>query len=126
MTPSKRSRWSWEVGALFGISIRVHVTLLALLVWVAIAAPIAGAALWQGLAQGLLVIAVFGCIVVHELAHALVARRFGCPTREILLLPIGGIAQMERLPQRSAQELLVALAGPATNLAVAALLGGVI
>ena len=126
MTNDKRWRWSWQVGLLFGISIRVHITLFALLVWVAIAAPVHGAGVWQTLAQAGLVASVFGCVLVHELAHALVARRFGCPTREILLLPIGGIAQLERIPQRPAQELLVAVVGPATNVAIAAVLGAVI
>lgn len=126
MTGDKRPRWSWQVGSLFGISIRVHITLFALLVWIAIAAPVAGAGVWQTLTQAGLVVSVFACVVVHELAHALVARRFGCPTRQILLLPIGGIAQMERIPQRPMQELLVAVAGPATNVAIAGALGGVI
>lgn len=125
MTQPTRSRWSWHVATVSGIAVRVHVTLVALLVWIAIAAPIAGAGLRQTLAQSALVVAIFACIAVHELAHALVARRFGCSTREILLLPIGGIAQMERLPQRPVQELLVAVVGPATNLVIAALLGGV-
>jgi len=126
MAESKRPRWSWQIGGLFGISIRVHVTLLALLLWVAIAAPIAGARPLQAFAQVALVVSVFACIVIHELAHALVARRFGCRTREILLLPIGGIAQMERVPERPAQELLVGLAGPATNIVIAGVLGAVI
>lgn len=126
MANARRSRWSWQIGKLFGISIRVHATLLVLLFWIAFAAPIAGLGVRQAFAQSVLVVAVFGCIVMHELAHALVARRFGCPTREILLLPIGGIAQMERLPQRPMQELLVALVGPATNIAIAAALGGLI
>jgi Zn-dependent protease/CBS domain-containing protein len=126
MNGPRRSRWSWQLGSLFGISIRVHITLIVLLAWVAIAAPIAGAGARQAFAQWVLVVAVFGCIVVHELAHALVARRFGCPTREILLLPIGGIAQMERMPERPAQELLVALVGPAANLVIALVLGGFI
>lgn len=126
MTESRRRRWSWQIGKLFGISIRIHVTLFALLAWVAIAAPIGGARISQAFAQWLLVVAVFACIVIHELSHALVARRFGCTTREILLLPIGGIAQMERMPVRPAHELLVALAGPVTNIAIAVLLGAVI
>ena len=121
-----RRRWSWQVGKLFGISIRVHATLLVMLIWIAFAAPIAGLGMRLGLAQGLLVVALFGCIVIHELAHALVARSFGCATREILLLPIGGLAQMERLPQRPPQELLVALVGPVANIAIAAMLAGVI
>lgn len=123
MTESRRHPWSWQVGKLFGISIRVHVTLIALLAWVAIGAPIGGAHISQAIAQFVLVVAVFACIVVHELSHALVARHFGCRTREILLLPIGGIAEVERMPERPAQELLVALVGPATNIAIAALLG---
>lgn len=126
MTKPTRRHWSWQIGSLFGISIRVHITLVALLAWVAIAAPVAGAGALQAIAQFTLVVLVFGCIVVHELAHALVARRFGCPTRAILLLPIGGIAQMERMPERPAQELFVGLAGPATNVVIALVLGGVI
>jgi len=126
MNQFKRSRWAWQVGSLFGISIRIHVTLFALLVWIAIATPISGVGTQQSFAQWSLVVAVFACILAHELSHALVARRFGCSTREILLLPIGGIAQMERMPQRPAQELLVAIVGPATNLAIAAVLGATI
>jgi stage IV sporulation protein FB len=121
-----RRRWSLELGRLFGISVRIHITLIALLAWFAFTAPIAGMGFIQAFAQWLLVVAVFACILVHELSHALVARRFGYATREILLLPIGGIAQMERLPARPTQELLVAVAGPATNLVIAGLLGGVI
>lgn len=123
MIEKKRARWSWQIGSLFGISIRVHITMVVLLAWIAIAAPLAGAGSQQALVQWFLVVAVFGSIVVHELAHALVARRFGCPTREILLLPIGGIAQMERMPERPAQELLVAIAGPAASIAIAVALG---
>lgn len=126
MNGRKRPRWSWQIGSLFGISIRVHITLFMLLVWIVIATPMAGAGVTQTLAQGVLVVAIFACIVMHELAHALVARRFGCPTREILLLPIGGIAQMERMPQRPAQELLVAVVGPVSNLVLALVLGAVI
>lgn len=121
--PTRRGRWSWRLGSVFGISIRVHVTLFVLLVFLAVVAPISGVGVLQSALQWLLVVGVFACILVHELAHALVARRFGCETREILLLPIGGIAQLERLPERPAQELLVAIVGPLTNVVIAALLG---
>src|SRR5512140_10601 len=72
---------------------------------------------------GLLLLAiVFAIIVVHELGHALMARRFGVHTRDILLLPIGGIASLERIPERPAHELAIAIVGPLINLAIAAVL----
>ena len=117
-----RSRWSWTVGHLFGISIRIHVTLLLLLVWLVTAFAIRGAGLTEAATGLVLVSLVFVIIVVHELAHALVARRFGCATRDILLLPIGGMSRLEKMPERPTHELLVALAGPAVNVALALVL----
>lgn len=121
-----RRRWSWQLGTLFGISIRIHVTLVALMIVVAFAAPIGGTRVSQAIIQWLLVVAVFACVLVHELAHALVARRYACATHEILLLPIGGLAQVERMPERPSQEMRVALAGPATNIVIAAVLGAIL
>jgi len=111
----QRRRWAWRLGGIAGISIYVHATFVLLLAWIAMVHLTAGhdlALMTQGL---LLVACVFTVVVLHELGHALVARRFGIATRDITLYPIGGIARLERMPERPAQELLVAIAGPAVN-----------
>src|SRR5262249_9085369 len=109
-------------GRISGIPIRMHLTLLVLLVWIAGVYMLRGAGL-GGTALGLsLVVAIFAIIVVHELGHALVARHYGINTRDILLLPIGGISSLERIPDNPKEELQVALAGPLVNLVLAALI----
>jgi Zn-dependent protease/CBS domain-containing protein len=115
-------RWTWNLGHVAGIAIRVHFTLLLLIAWLVIAYVLEGADLRASMLGGLTVVAVFATIVVHELGHALVARRFGIRTRDIMLLPIGGIASLERMPSRPLQELAVALVGPAINFALAGVL----
>jgi Zn-dependent protease/CBS domain-containing protein len=115
----RRSWWTWNLGHIAGIAVRVHLTLILLLAWIAISYAIQGAGL-SATALGIsLVVAVFAVILVHELGHALVARYYGIETRDIMLLPIGGIASLERMPDRPQQELAVALVGPAINLAIA-------
>lgn len=99
----------------------MHLTLLILLAWIAASAAMRGAG-FGATAMGVgLVAAIFVVIVVHELGHALVARRYGIPTRDIMLLPIGGIASLERMPEKPSQELAVAVVGPVINLVLAAL-----
>jgi Zn-dependent protease len=121
--PEPTSRgWSWRLGSLAGVSIYVHATFVLLLAWIAMSHLSAGHGLTMA-GQGLLLIAsVFGVVVLHELGHALVARRFGIVTRDITLYPIGGVARLERMPERPGQELLVAVAGPAVNAVLALML----
>lgn len=106
------SRWSWRIGALAGIPVYVHATFLLLLAWVTLSHVARGRGVGDVATGLLLVVCMFACVVVHELSHALVARRYGIRTREITLLPIGGVAQLQRMPQAPRQELLVAVAGP--------------
>jgi len=110
-------RWSWRIGRLAGIGIYVHVTFLLIVLWVAFEEYSFGARAILGAL--LSIIALFAIVVLHELGHALMARRFGVMTRDIILLPIGGVARLERMPRNPRQELLVALAGPAVNVALA-------
>jgi Zn-dependent protease/CBS domain-containing protein len=114
--------WSFRVGRLAGIDIFVHVTFLLLLGWIALSGFAATGDTAAALVGVLLTGAVFFIIVLHELGHALAARRYGIPTRDITLLPIGGVARLERVPDRPGQELVVALAGPAVNVALALIL----
>lgn len=110
------------MGEIFGIAVSVHATFLLLVIWFGISywfevRSVARAA--SGLALFLL---LFACVLLHELGHALTARRFGFTTRDITLLPIGGIARFDRMPDDPRQSLWITLAGPAVNVAIAAIL----
>lgn len=108
---------SYSIGTIFGIPVRVHVTLLIFLPLFALSfAPVAGLA---GLFYGALgAIGLFGSVVLHEIGHSLVARAKGSRILEILLLPIGGMARLNQLPRNPADEIQTALAGPAVSLAL--------
>lgn len=104
-----------------GTAVRVHPTFFLLLIWVGAVQLINGGT-WDAVTGIAFVIVLFACVVLHEFGHVLMARRFGIATPDVTLLPIGGVASMERLPENPREEILVALAGPAVNLAIAAVL----
>jgi len=116
-------RWSWRLGTVFEIPIYLHWTFLLLLGFVAVSQLAASGSFVVAMSGVAFIAVVFGCVVLHEFGHALTARRFGIATRDVTLLPIGGIARLDRMPNDPRQELWVALAGPAVNLAIAGLLG---
>jgi Zn-dependent protease len=111
--------YSWKLGQLCGIDIRLHWSFLIVPAWVALATLAAGAALASAVSATIFILAVFGCVLLHELGHALMAHRYGIATRDITLLPIGGLARLERMPRSPRQELAIALAGPAVNFTIA-------
>jgi Zn-dependent protease/CBS domain-containing protein len=113
--------WSIPIGAVKGTVIRIHVTFLLFLLWIGVAHYAQGG--WNAGVQGVVFIALlFLCVLLHEFGHVFAARRYGIQTPDITLLPIGGVARLERIPEQPGQELVVALAGPAVNLVIAALL----
>lgn len=113
--------WSISLGRIAGTEVRIHLTFFLLVAWFAIVAGSRGGQ-WAALDAVLYILAIFACVVAHEYGHVLTARHFGIGTRDITLLPIGGVASLERMPEKPGQELLVALAGPAVNVVIAFLL----
>jgi Zn-dependent protease len=114
-------RSSVKIATIFGIEVRIHITFLLFLAWIWLTYyQIAG---FSGAFQGiLLILALFGCVLLHEFGHALAAREFGIKTPDITLLPIGGVARLSRIPDKPWQELVVAIAGPLVNVVIAAAL----
>jgi Zn-dependent protease len=117
--------WSLPIFRVVGIQLRIHITFLLLIAWLAFGYYTSGgspeAAYWA-----VLILLLFVCVVLHEFGHALAAKAFGINTPDITLLPIGGVARLERMPEEPMQELIIAAAGPAVNVVIAlgALAGG--
>ena len=113
---------SLRIGRIAGIDVYLHWTFGLLLAGAFAFYLLGGATVQVAVAGVLLILAVFACVVLHEFGHAFMARRFGVPTKDITLYPIGGVARLQRIPEHPTQELLVAVAGPAVNVVIAGLI----
>jgi stage IV sporulation protein FB len=118
-------RWSFHLARIAGIDVKVHATFFLLLAWIGWISHRAGGA--AAAIDGIIFVClIFLCVLLHEFGHALAARRYGIKTPDITLLPIGGVARLERMPDKPSEEIVVAAAGPLVNIVIAALLGIVI
>ena len=114
-------RWSIRIARIGGIEVKLHLTFLLLLAWIATAYYLQGG--FSAALEGtLFIVLLFGCVLLHEFGHAIAARAYGIKVPDITLLPIGGVARLQRMPDHPVHELVVAIAGPAVNVVIAAAL----
>ncbi|HRF38023.1 MAG TPA: site-2 protease family protein, partial [Saprospiraceae bacterium] len=113
---------SLRIARIFGIPVQVHWSFGLLLAWVAYMGYEQGWTLRETLFMGGFVLVLFICVILHEFGHALTARRYGVGTRDITISPIGGIARLDRMPEKPYQEFMVAIAGPLVNVAISGIL----
>ncbi len=113
--------WSVNIGSIAGTAIRIHVTFVLFLIWIFFAGLATGG-VNDAINSLLFMVLLFACVVAHEFGHIFTARAFGVATPDVTLLPIGGVARLERIPEKPSQEFLVAIAGPLVNVAIALVL----
>jgi len=111
-------KWSFQIGKLFGIPIRMHLTFLLLLFFVGISGSKYGGP--TGTLFGMIsILLIFLCVVLHEIGHSLMARHYGIVVRDIILLPIGGVSEMEEIPEDPKQEISISIVGPLVSFGLA-------
>jgi Zn-dependent protease/CBS domain-containing protein len=113
--------WSLNIGKVAGTVVRVHLTFLLFLAWI-FAASYASGGPATAVNSLVFMVLLFLCVLLHEFGHIFTARAFGVPTPFVTLLPIGGVAQLERIPEEPGQEFLIAIAGPLVNVVITILL----
>jgi Zn-dependent protease/CBS domain-containing protein len=113
--------WSVNIGSIAGTAIRIHVTFLLFLIWIFLAGWASGG-INDALNSLVFIVLLFACVLAHEFGHIFTARAFGVATPDVTLLPIGGVARLERIPEKPSEEFLVAIAGPLVNVAIAIVL----
>lgn len=112
-------KWSWRLGRILGVGVYLHWTFLILLAWIGFASLYKSGNVLQAVEGIATILLLFGIVLLHELGHSLMARYYGIGTKDITLLPIGGLARLERMPEDPKQEFFVAIAGPAVNVVLA-------
>src|SRR5438445_7853211 len=110
--------WSLPIFRIAGIQLRIHITFLLLIAWLAFGYYAQGGSAVAA-SRVIFVLLLFLCVVLHEFGHAFAAKAFGINTPDITLLPIGGVARLERMPEEPVQELIIAVAGPAVIVIIA-------
>lgn len=119
-------KWQWKLGRFLGIDVYVHATFLLLIGWVGYSYWLEHGTIAEVINGILFILALFLCVVLHEYGHALTARKYGIKTRDITLYPIGGVARLERMPDKPIEELWVALMGPVVNVVISGVLFAVL
>src|SRR5947209_10455237 len=115
--------WSLNIGTIAGTAVRVHITFLLFLGWIFFASYVAEGP-EAAVVSLLFMLLLFACVLAHEFGHIFTARAFGIATPDVTLLPIGGVARLERIPEEPREEFLIAIAGPLVNVAIALALVG--